>query len=140
MRLGDQSDRKDDTMGIDGIGGGKPPFGPSTGAANGASKVGGEGFSLDRTGASSKTAASQSEATESVSATADLERLQSGAISLDDYLQTRAEKAVAHLESVVPADQLELIKEQLVHQMKQDPSVASLVQRATGILPTDNDG
>ena len=139
MRLGDQGDRKDDTMGIDGIGGGKPPIGPSAGA-NGAAKVGGEGFSLDRTGGSSKASTierNQIEQSHEVNATADLERLQAGEISLDDYLQTRADKAVAHLESVVSADQLSIIKEQLVHQMKQDPSVAALVQRATGILPTD---
>jgi hypothetical protein len=124
-------------MSIDGIGGGKPPIGPSAGA-NGAGKAGGkasgEGFSVDRTDAAG-TAANA----DGVSATADLERLNSGEISVDDYLKTRADKAVAHLESVVSADQLSIIKEQLVHQMKQDPSVAALVQRATGILPTDNE-
>lgn len=125
-------------MGIDGIGGGKPPIGPSK-SVNGASKVGGEGFSLDRTGAAANTgAASKSEASQDVGAATDLERVQSGDLSLDDYLQTRADKAVSHLESVMPADQLAIIKEQLIAQMKHDPSVAALVQRATGILPMDN--
>src|SRR5690606_39521017 len=97
-------------------------------------------FSLDRTKvASDPSAASRAGAAQDVNATADLERLQSGEISLDDYLQTRADKAVAHLESVVSPDQLSIIKEQLVHQMKQDPSVAGLVQRVTGSLPTDNE-
>lgn len=123
-------------MGIDGIGGGKPPSGP-LGGATGSSKASGEGFSVDR---GTKTSAAQQ-----VGASADLERLQAGEISLDDYLQTRADKAVAHLEAVVPPEQLELIKEQLIHQMKQDPTVATLVQRATGLLPSDtssadNDG
>lgn len=139
MRLGDQDDRKDKTMGIDGIGGGKPPIGPS-GGATGPSKASGEGFSLDRpSAAASAGAASKTEASRAVSATAELERLQAGEISLDDYLQARANQAVAHLEAVVPAEQLQIIKEQLVHQMKQDPTVASLVQRATGVLPTDHE-
>jgi hypothetical protein len=145
MHPGERGDRKDDTMGIDGIGGGKPPIGPL--GTNGASKSGGEGFSLDRTssntGASDtgalKAGASNIGATEAANPTADLDRLRSGEISLDDYLQTRANKAVAHLESVVPPEELSIIKEQLIHQMKQDPSVASLVQRATGTVPTDNE-
>jgi len=129
-------------MGIDGIGGGKPPIGGGGAlpGANGPSRAGGDGFSLDRTKvASDPSAASRAGAAQDVNATADLERLQSGEISLDDYLQTRADKAVAHLESVVSPDQLSIIKEQLVHQMKQDPSVAGLVQRVTGSLPTDNE-
>lgn len=127
-------------MGIDGIGGGKPPIGPL--GTNGASKSGSEGFSLDRTSSNtgaSNTGALKAGATEAPSPTADLDRLRSGEISLDDYLQTRANKAVAHLESVVPPEELSIIKEQLIHQMKQDPSVASLVQRATGTVPTDNE-
>ncbi len=120
-------------MGIDGIGGGRPPIGPPGGT--GPTQKSGEGFSLERGGASAK-----ADATQQAGSTADLERLQAGEISADDYLQTRADKAVAHLKSVLPQDQLEIVKEQLVHQMKQDPSVASLVQRATGVLPTDNEG
>ncbi len=127
-------------MGIDGIGGGKPPLGPSGGAA-GPSKTSGEGFSIDRpSAAAGADATSKTEASHRLSATAELERLEAGEISLDDYLRARAAQAVAHLEAVVPAEQLEIIKEQLVHQMKQDPTVASLVQRATGVLPTDNEG
>ncbi len=123
-------------MGIDGIGGGRPPIGPAGGGIGPTqtNPTGGEAFSVDRGTASAKAGAADKVAT------AELDRLQSGEISLDDYLQTRADKAVAHLESVVPAEQLELIKEQLVNQMKQDPSVAALVQRATGVLPTDNEG
>lgn len=118
-------------MGIDGIGGGRPPSGP-LGGATGPSKAGGEGFSVDR--------GSTTSATQQAGASADLERLQAGEISLNDYLQTRADKAVAHLEAVVPPDQLAVIKEQLIHQMKQDPTIATLVQRATGMLPSDNEG
>lgn len=124
-------------MGIDGIGGGRPPIGPAGGGMGPTrtNQTSGESFSVDRSASSTKTGAA-----EKINSTADLERLQSGEISLDDYLQTRADQAVAHLESVVPAEQLDLIKEQLVNQMKQDPSVAVLVQRVTGMLPTDNEG
>ena len=128
-------------MGIDGIGGGRPPIGPTGGAA-GPAKTSGEGFSLDRDGASAELAHSsvKTEASPQIGSTADLERLQSGAISLDDYLQTRADQAVAHLASALSKQQLDVIKERLVLQMKQDPTVAALVHRATGILPANNEG
>lgn len=120
-------------MGIDGIGSGRPPIGPASGAST--TQKSGETFSLERSGDSAR-----AEATGGVGETADLERLQAGEISLNDYLQTRADKAVAHLSTLLPADQLDIIKEQLVNQMKQDPAVAALVQRATGVLPSDNEG
>jgi hypothetical protein len=119
-------------MGIDGIGSGRPPIGPAGGASP--TPKSGETFSLERS------SSTRTEATTGVGETADLERLQSGEISLDDYLQTRADKAVAHLSSLLPPEQIELVKEQLVNQMKQDPALAALVQRATGVLPSDNEG
>lgn len=121
-------------MGIDGIGGGRPPIGPAAGGLS-PTKTSGEGFSLER-----GSAASQVDSAQQVGSTAELERLQAGEISLDDYLQTRADKAVAHLETMLPKDQLDVVKEQLINQMKQDPTVAALVQRATGMMPTDNEG
>lgn len=117
-------------MGIDGIGG-KPPLGPNAGAL-GPSSPRGEEFSLERGGA-----AAGAHAPKDVSATNDLERFHTGELSLDEYMDTRVEKAVAHLTAVVPPEQLELLKEQLKDQFKSDPNLQALLQRATGVVASE---
>lgn len=119
-------------MGIDGIGG-KPPIGPNAGAL-GPSSPRGEGFSLER---GAETAGAQGPA--DVSATSELERFHAGELSLDEYMDTRVDKAVAHLTSVLPPEQLELLKEQLKDQFKSDPNLQALLQRATGVVASEAD-
>lgn len=56
--------------------------------------------------------------------------------ALDQYLQERIDGAVLHLRGLLPPDELELLKQQLMEQMCSDPTLRELVQRATGVLPT----
>jgi hypothetical protein len=116
-------------MGIDGIGG-KPPIGPA--GVGGQAVPRGEGFSLEQGGATPRI-----QPASEVSGTEALDRFHSGELSIDEYLDTRVDKAVEHLASVLPASHLELLKEQLKEQLKTDPSVGVLVQRATGVIPSD---
>jgi hypothetical protein len=116
-------------MGIDGIGG-KPPIGPGVGAVDSPSPRGQE-FSLERSGA-----ASSSQASADVSATDALDRFHAGELSLDEYMDTRVDKAVAHLAELLPPDQLDLLREQLKEQMQNDPSIGAMVQRVTGVAPS----
>lgn len=108
-------------MGVDGISGGGPPRIPDAPSADGASskehtfKVG------------------EADATETVSA--DLSRVESGEMSIEEYLDARVEQATAHLQAALPPEQLQLLQETLREQLSTDPVVASLVQRATGKKP-----
>lgn len=119
-------------MGIDGIGG-KPPIGPNVGS-NSAVPRSGESFSLERP---DQVAVAESAAP--VTTPDALERLQAGELSLDEYMDTRVEKAVAHLSQVLPADQLQLLKEQLKEQLQHDPTLEVLLKRATGLSPAELD-
>lgn len=111
-------------MGIDGIGG-KPPIGPSVGQPAPAIS-GGDGFSIER-------GVSGTQAPADVSATDALERLHAGEMSLDEYMDTRVEKAVAHVSKLLTPEQLEQLKAQLKEQLENDPTAGLLLQRATGV-------
>lgn len=103
-------------MGIDGIGGSGPPG------------VGGPKIGPASTGAEFNVGAA-----EAPRESAELQKLDAGEISLDQYLDGRATEAVAHLEGQLGPEQLAVVKAQLVEQMKSDPAISRLVQRATGV-------
>jgi len=70
----------------------------------------------------------------------DAQRLESGELGLEQYLEARVEQAVSHLAGVMTPDQLDLIKEQLREQLQgSDPVLRRLVQRATGASVADGD-
>jgi hypothetical protein len=114
-------------MGVDGIngpGGGAPPTGPSDVA--GAASQGAEPARFDR--ALDPT---------SSSAPTDLERVASGELSVDDYLDARVHAATAHLNGVLNEDQLSQVREELRDRLSTDPLLARLVQRALGVSPSE---
>lgn len=104
-------------MGVDGIsGGGIPPI-PKSGAGESGSATETE-FSIRETG-------------ETKEATS-LERLESGDLSIDEYLDTRVQHATQHLEGSVAPEQLQVIREELRDQLSTDPVLQRLVQRTLG--------
>ena len=106
-------------MSIDGVG--KPPGGPpGIGGAGGIGKSG-EEFRVGEPKAA--TGAQGSDA---------LGQLQRGEISVEQYLETRVEQAVEHLQSKLSAEQLDFVKSSLREQLSADPMLAELVRRATG--------
>ena len=64
-----------------------------------------------------------------------LERLRSGDIDLDGYLDLKVHEATAHLHGLRAAD-LEGIRSLLRDQIAGDPALSDLVQRATGQVPS----
>ncbi len=116
-------------MAIDGIG--KPPI---SGTPN---SVG----SPDATGASSRTEFSIRSAAGSEGASAAghvdeslVDRLQSGELTRDQYLDIRADQAVHHLVGQLPTDQIETIRSTLREQLSTDPLLVTLVRRATSTI------
>ncbi len=116
-------------MAIDGIG--KPPI---SGTPN---SVG----SPDVTGASSRIEFSVKPAagSESASSTAPVDhtlvdRLQSGELTRDQYLDIRADQAVHHLVGRLSTDQIDTIRATLREQLSTDPLLLTLVRRATSAL------
>jgi hypothetical protein len=112
-------------MGIDGVkgpgGGVSPTSAPSTGektfegpTSSGPSKAG-----VERTGS------------------APLARLQSGEISVDEYLDWQVQEAAAHLQGKLPQEQLEFVQQSLREQLSQDPVLVELVRRTTGARPQE---
>ena len=63
-----------------------------------------------------------------------LERLKSGEINLDGYLDQRVHHATSHLVGRIDGEQLAFIRSSLRSQLEQDPGLAALVHRATGAL------
>lgn len=61
-----------------------------------------------------------------------LARLKNGEISLAEYLDAKADQAVAHLRGLVPEAQLRTIRELVREQLETDPVCTALVQRAIG--------
>lgn len=105
-------------MGVDGISGGSPPI-PDVPTAKEASPR--EAFSVEA-------AAPANPATE-------LDRVQSGELSVAEYLEARVNEATRHLESTLGPEQLSMIREQLQEQLSTDPVLMRLVQRSVG--PSD---
>jgi hypothetical protein len=112
-------------MGIDGIGGsGRPP--PSGGGDVG--RPSGD-FRVD--GAERTTGAD--------AADIDIQRLESGEWTLDQYLDARVARALEHLAPALSPEELGLLKDQLRAQLEADPLLQRLVRQATGLAAADND-
>ena len=69
----------------------------------------------------------------------ELREHQRGALSLDQYLDAQAERAVAHLQGQVSTRRLEVIKSVLREQMTTSPGLAELLRRAGVTLPPTTD-
>jgi hypothetical protein len=63
-----------------------------------------------------------------------LKRLQTGQVSQEQYLDIKAEQAVAHLVGRLPVEQVDLIRATLRDQLSCDPFFQRLVQRVTAPL------
>ncbi|MBN1609570.1 MAG: hypothetical protein JW940_23260, partial [Polyangiaceae bacterium] len=61
-----------------------------------------------------------------------LERVRSGELSLDQYLDGRVQEAVQHLVGKLSPDQLDFVRETLREQLSSDPVLVELVGRAVG--------
>jgi hypothetical protein len=66
-----------------------------------------------------------------------LQRLDAGAISLDEYLDIQVNEAVAHLEGKLPPNQLQFVRESLREQLREDPVLVELVRRTTAGVGSD---
>ena len=71
---------------------------------------------------------------------APLVRSDADVAELDAYLESQVERAVAHLQSTLTGEQLALLKEALSDQIKSDPVLLELAQRATGQLTRPSNG
>ena len=110
-------------MAIDRIGkGGAPAPAPELGGSS-ASRPAGRAFE----GASPSVAAPAAPAASSSA----LERLRSGDIDIDGYLNLKTQEATAHLASLPPV-QLEAIRSALRDRLASDPALVDLVRTATG--------
>lgn len=112
-------------MSIDGIG--RPPrppsgVGPNDGPlpASGAEKT----FQLERS----------ADAT-AVSPSGPLTRLESGEISVDQYLDARVEDALAPLAARLAPEQLDFVRSSLRAELATDPVLVELLRRVTGVAP-----
>ena len=133
-------------MGIDGIGkrGGATGI-PGSGAAEGLGgergKLGGAGetgkaFELNPAGAAGGAEQVQSTANvEGTAAAGAFEQVRSGEMPLDQYLDLKTQDATKGLEGLGP-QQLADVQSLLKDQLRTDPSLRELVQRATGAAPT----
>lgn len=65
-----------------------------------------------------------------------LERLRRGEITLDEYLDFRADEGVRHLKGLISDEQLELVRETIRDHAEMDPVFVELIRRATGLEPS----
>jgi hypothetical protein len=56
-------------------------------------------------------------------------------MSLDDYLDERAEAALEHIKGRIPTERLELVRESLREHIRTDPVVIEMIRRLTGQTP-----
>ena len=105
-------------MGIDGVGR------PGPGGLGG---IGGPGGSAPPDGKPFEVESPSS--TEQVGGSDSLERLKSGEISVDQYLDARASDAVQHLVGQLPPDQVDFVRRTLREQLQTDPVLVELVRR-----------
>jgi hypothetical protein len=64
-----------------------------------------------------------------------LERLRTGAIDLNGYLDMKVDAATAHLQGLSPKE-MGAVKKMLRDQIASDPALSDLVKQATGSAPT----
>lgn len=106
-------------MGVDGIGssGGSGPPDPAAGVGRPSAD-----FAVERADATSAS---------------DLDRVASGELSVDSYLDARVQEATTHLASALGPEQLATLQEQLREQLRTDPLLTRLVHRALGTTPSE---
>jgi hypothetical protein len=120
-------------MGIDRIG--KGPVSPPKEGVGSASGSG----SAERTGTSFEVSRPASPATPEHVRAVDgvrpaIERLRSGEIDLNAYLDSKVDEATAHLRALPPA-QLDAVRSTLRERLASDPTLVELTRTATGQLP-----
>jgi hypothetical protein len=74
-------------------------------------------------------------ATERAAEVGPAERVRSGELSLEGYLDVRVEEATRHLEGKLGAGDLGEIRSLLKDQLRNDPALRDMVKAATGSLP-----
>jgi hypothetical protein len=113
-------------MAVEGIG--KPPIcglpGLVSGVGNSEPPARSE-FAIDATGG-----ASSSSAVGAVNSDL-LHRLEAGQVNQEQYLDAKAEQAVAHLVGHLPVEQVELIRATLRDQLSSDPVFQRLMRQVT---------
>ena len=67
-----------------------------------------------------------------------LEQLRAGKIDLDGYLDMKVSEATRHLEGL-RADEMDGLRQLLRSELERDPSLAALVEQATGRRPIPRD-
>ncbi|MFO0658543.1 MAG: transglutaminase domain-containing protein [Polyangiaceae bacterium] len=96
-------------------------------------------------GPSSSTPVSSVSGSSGVSTTASAEmspadRVRSGQLSVDAYINLRVDEATKHLASRLGPGDLARVKSMLREQLSTDPALVELVQRATGQTPSEAQG
>jgi len=62
-------------------------------------------------------------------------KLKSGEMTLDEYLDDRADHAVAHLKTLVNGEQLQVVRQVVRDQLTTDPVLVEMVRQTTGRVP-----
>lgn len=88
------------------------------------------------TGATFEVGGAKSAAAEASSGVSPADRVRSGEISLDAYLDQRVTEATRHLDGKLPASDLAHIQEMLRSQLANDPTLVEMVRAATGKAPS----
>lgn len=127
-------------MGIDGIGGARPPgVPPGAGeavsgarAATGPERIGGGEIS-GVAGTAELQGAEAAERTEGTRAAGDMDlaRLERGELSVDQYLDLQVERATAHLVDRASPSALEQVRSELREQLATDPVLRTLAEQVT---------
>jgi len=115
-------------MGIDRIGKG-PPAGAV--APEVASKVG----DAAKVGAEAEPFRVEKGAPVQGAAPASLERVRSGDISMEQYLDTKVNEVTSHLADRLTPEQMAFVRDNLREQLSTDPVLVDLVKAATGTVP-----
>jgi hypothetical protein len=124
-------------MGIDRIGRGGPPPAPTPARpARGTETTAAFEVRPTHTSPTANLAAANAPAqvAPAMSALSPLERLQSGEIDLDRYLDLKVDQATAHLHGL-GGHELEGLRLALRHELASDPGLAALVQSASAGAP-----
>jgi hypothetical protein len=64
-----------------------------------------------------------------------LQKVKRGEMTLEEYLDERAEKALAHVKGKVADDILDGVRQTLREKLRTDPVLVEAVRRATGRVP-----
>lgn len=65
-----------------------------------------------------------------------LRKLQSGELTLDEYLDERVEVALSHVKGRIPEERLEMLREIVREHVRTDPVMVEMVRRVTGVTLT----